>query len=121
MKRLFVLLASILLAVGIVAGCSSKSDDVKALSVRGIKTDSSAYQGTITIAGVVGMVSRTDPKMFAVMDLDDVKNNVPPPQRLFMPVRYEGAVPPVGEAVNITGSFTEGMKYFAATNVKPRR
>ena len=120
MERLFVLLASILLAVGFVAGCS-KNDDVKALSVRGIKANSSAYQGTITIAGVVAMVSPKDPKMFAVMDLDDVKNNVPPPQRLFMPVRYEGAVPPVGEAVNITGSFTEGMKYFAATNVKPRR
>ncbi len=121
MERLFILLASILLAVGVVAGCSSKSDDVKALSVRGIKTDSSAYQGTITIAGVVGMVSRTDPKVFAVMDLDDVKNNVPLPQRLYMPVRYEGAVPPAGEAVNLTGSFAEGSKYFAATSVKPRR
>jgi hypothetical protein len=121
MERLFVLLASILLAVGIVVGCSSKSDDVKALSVRGIKTDSAAYQGTVTIAGVVAMASRTDPKMFVVMDLDDVRNNVPLPQRLYMPVRYEGAVPRVGEAVNITGSFTEGSKYFAATNIKPRR
>ncbi len=121
MERLFVLLAAILLAVGIVAGCSSKSDDIKALSVRGIKTNSSAYQGAVTIAGVVAMVSRNDPKMFVVMDLDDVKNNVPLPQRLYMPVRYEGSVPPVGEAVNITGSFTEGLKYFAATSVKPRR
>jgi cytochrome c-type biogenesis protein CcmE len=121
MERLFVLLVSILLAMGIVAGCSSKSDDVKALSVRGIKTDSAAYQGTITIAGVVAMVSRNDPKMFAVMDLDDVKNSVPLPQRLFMSVHYEGAIPAVGEAVTITGSFKEGFKYFAATNVKPRR
>jgi len=120
MSRLFVSFVSVLLAAGAMAGCS-KNDNAKVQSVRGLQTNSGAYQGTVTIGGVVAMISRNDPKMFAVMDFDDVRDNVPPEKRLYMPVRYEGTIPRVGEPVNITGSFAEGTKYFTATNVTIRR
>jgi hypothetical protein len=122
MNRLVLFLAAMLCILGIfVAGCSKESDS-KALSVRGITTNSEAYKGTITITGAVAMVSPTDPKMFAIMDLDDVKNNVPLPQRVFMQVRYEGGPRPTGgDKVNITGSFKENSRYFEATKIKLRK
>lgn len=122
MNRLVVFLSAMVFVLGIlVAGCSKDSDS-NALSVRGMSTNSTAYQGTVTIAGAVAMVSPTDPKMFAIMDLDDVKNNVPLPQRVFMQVRYEnGPRPAGGDKVNITGSFKENSRYFTATKIKLRK
>ena len=99
-------------------GCDKDSSS-KALSVNGMKTNSEAYQGTVTIVGVVGIVSQKDPNVFAVMDADDVKNNVPLPQRAFLQVRYEGGPRPAGgDKVVLTGAFKDGGQYFSATKIK---
>ena len=119
LNRQIIILATMMIVLGmLLIGCN-KNDSSKALSVKGMKTDSAAYQGTVTIVGFVAMISQKDPNMFALMDVDEVNNNVPLPQRVFLQVRYEGSPRPTyGDKATITGSFKDGGQYFSATKIK---
>lgn len=117
MKRYLVIIVFIFAGMAL-AGCS---DNGKALSVNGAQSNPSAYQGTVTIAGIVAGVSRQDPKVFALMDMAEAKCNKPGCEKILLPVRYEGDTPKPGTAVQVTGSFTPQWEYFAATKVKKKR
>lgn len=122
MNRLIIFISTVLIALGmLLVGCN-KDVSSKDLSVNGVKINREAYQGTVNIVGYVAVISQKDPNMFAVMDVDDVINNVPIPQRLFLQVRYEGNPRPKGgDRITITGSFKDGEQYFSATKIKPSK
>ena len=88
------------------------------MSVNDIQADPSAYKGTITINGVMAGVSRQDPKVFAIIETSEaILCKQTGCARFYLPVRYEGTAPKVWDEVNVTGSFVDGGRVFAATKM----
>jgi hypothetical protein len=95
----------------------------KALNVRDVGGDPSSFSGTITITGIMGGVSQQDPSIFGIMDIKELQCTTPNCNRQFIPVRYQGRLPAVGDEVKVTGSFinVSGGYLFAAQNVRVLR
>lgn len=94
--------------------------DAKALNVGDVGNDPASYTGTITIAGVMGGISQQDPSIFGIMDVKELKCTTPNCNKVFIPVKYQGNLPVLGDEVRVTGSFVnlgQGM-LFTAQNVK---
>ena len=124
MKK-YILGFGIVILIGVIAYSSfsnGKTKTIKAegiLTVNDIQADPSAYKGTITITGVMALVSRQDPKVFAIIDTSEAKTcKTTGCARFYLPVKYEGQIPKVWDEVNVTGSFADGGKLFVATKVE---
>jgi len=124
MKK-YILEFGIVILIGVIAYSSfsnGKTKTIKAegiLTVNDIQADPSAYKGTITITGVMALVSRQDPKVFAIIDTSEAKTcKTTGCARFYLPVKYEGQIPKVWDEVNVTGSFADGGKLFVATKVE---
>ncbi len=86
------------------------------LSVSDIQANPSAYKGTITITGVVAGKSRTDSKVFAIVDTSEAKTCKPTGcAKFYLPVRFEGDMPKEWDEVNIAGMIVKSI--FVATRV----
>ena len=94
--------------------------DAKALNVGDVGNDPASYTGTITIAGIMGGISQQDPSIFGIMDVKELQCTTPGCNKVFIPVKYQGKLPVLGDEVRVTGSFVnlgQGM-LFTAQNVK---
>jgi len=127
MKK-YILGFGIIILIGAVAYSSfsnGKTKTIKAggiLSVNDIQADPSAYQGTITINGVVAVLSKQDTKIFAIIETSEAKLcKQTGCARFYLPVRYEGGIPKVWDEVNVTGSLAEKGRIFVATKVEVLR
>lgn len=80
--------------------------DTKALNVNDVGSDPASFTGTITITGIMGGISRQDPSVFGIMDIKELQCTTQGCNKLFIPVRYQGKLPKIGDEVRVTGSFT---------------
>lgn len=90
------------------------------LSVKAVSEDPSKYPGTITVAGVVAGVAKEDPTVVGILDTEEAKCKTPGCSKVFMPVRYPGERPGMGDEVKVTGSFVKqnGSLFFQAKKLK---
>lgn len=80
------------------------------LSVSDIQAEPSACKGTITVTGVVARKSRTDSKIFAIVDTSEAKScKSTGCAKFYLPVSYEGEIPKEWDEVNITGTIVKGV------------
>ncbi len=86
------------------------------LRVSDIHEVPSAYKGAITVTGVVANKSRTNSKVFAIVDTSEAKTcKSTGCAKFYLPVSYEGEIPKEWDEVNITGAIVKGV--FLATKV----
>lgn len=116
---------NIIIAVALIAGIALSyvlffRGDASALQVNQVGADPSAYSGTITVTGIMAGTSPQDPAIFGMFDLKELQCTTPNCNKLYLPVKYQGAMPKPGDEVRVSGSFiktTEGF-LFSASNVK---
>lgn len=119
MKRNIII--AVALAVGIVLSYAFFfRGDANALQVNQVGADPSAYSGTITVTGIMAGISQQDPSVFGMFDLKELQCTTPNCNKLYLPVRHQGAMPKPGDEVRVSGSFTKtGDGFlFTASNVK---
>ncbi len=122
-KYIFAFGIIILVAViGVTSFGKEKPKTLKAgetLSVSDIQADPYAYKGTITVTGVVAVLSKKDPKVFAIIDTREAKAcKSTGCARFYLPVRHEGVIPEEWDEVNITGSIVKKRgPLFEATKI----
>jgi len=90
------------------------------LQVNQVASDPSAYSGTITVAGIMAGTSQQDPSVFGIFDIKELQCKTPNCNKIYLPVKYQGAMPKLGDEVQVSGSFMpiSGSYIFSATNVK---
>ena len=94
--------------------------NARALNVNDVGNDPASFSGTITITGVMGGISQQDPSIFGIMDIKELQCKTENCNKLFIPVKYQGQTPRLGDEVKVTGSFikeNDGF-LFAAQQVK---
>jgi hypothetical protein len=112
---------AIALAVGIVLSYALFfRGDANWLQVNQVASDPSAYSGKIAVTGIMGAVAQHDPSVFGIFDLKELQCTTPNCNKILLPVKYQGAMPKLGDEVQVSGSFTlvSGSYIFTATNVK---
>jgi hypothetical protein len=97
-------------------GCN----EAKTLNVNEVGSDPTAYSGTITVVGVTKGYSKADATVFGIMDLKEMQCKTPNCNMPMLPVKYQGALPTIGDEVQVTGSFVQvqGGYLFAASDIK---
>ncbi|BCS52737.1 hypothetical protein [Geobacter sp. SVR] len=119
MKKPVIIAVSVAFVAAIVF-IAVRMGDAKALNVRDVGGDPLSFTGTITITGIMGGLSQQDPSIFGIMDVKELQCKTPGCNKLFIPVKYQGTQPVLGDEVKVTGSFVtlpDGL-VFAAQNVK---
>lgn len=94
--------------------------NAKVLNVRDVGGDPLSFTGTITITGIMGGVSQQDSSIFGIMDIKELQCKTPNCNKQFIPIKYQGKQPVLGDEVKVTGSFvkTNNDLIFTAQNVK---
>ena len=94
--------------------------DANALQVNQVASDPSAYNGTVTVTGIMAGTSQVDPSVFGMFDLKELKCTTPNCNKIYLPVKYQGTMPKQGDEVLVSGSFTKTAEgfLFSASNVK---
>lgn len=119
MKKYLIIAGALLLGVA-VAFAAVQLSGPKALGVKEVSSDPAAFSGTITVVGIMGGVSQQDTTVFGIMDVMELKCTTPNCNKVFLPVKYQGQMPVVGDEVRVTGRFVsmEGGYLFTADGVK---
>lgn len=122
MKKYIVLAIAVVIGLTLSYALFSKSGG-KALNVSDISSDPGAYAGTITITGIMGGTSPQDPTLFGIMDVKELQCKSANCNKVFIPIKYQGKLPVLGDEVLATGKFTpmQGGYVLAAETVKVLR
>jgi hypothetical protein len=117
-QKLFIV-AALLVGIALAVVITSKGDgDI--LHVNQVGSDPLAYSGTITVTGIMAGVSNSDPNIFGIYDIKELQCTTANCNKLYVPVRYQGAMPKVGDEVRVTGSFSKVAQgvVFTAEKIK---
>ena len=117
-KYIYVVVA---LAIGVaVAFGMAKQGNAKVLNVNDIGADPAAFTGTITVTGIMAGISQTDKDIFGIMDIKELQCKSANCNKIFIPVKYQGQQPVVGDEVRLTGNFQKlpAGYLFAAEQMK---
>ncbi|WP_305045700.1 hypothetical protein [Geoalkalibacter sp.] len=117
-KLLRALFATATLIVLLVSLSACSENAPAALNVNDLRSDPGAFNGTLTVTGILGAFSQHDPQIFGIMDKSELQCTSPNCNKFYLPVRFAGQVPGYGDEVVITGSFMPGSMLFAATDLK---
>lgn len=116
---------TVLIAAALVVGIALSyalffRGDANALQVNQVASDPSAYNGNITVTGIMAGTSQIDPSVFGMFDLKELQCTTPNCNKIYLPVKYQGAMPKPGDEVRVSGNFikVEGGFLFTASNVK---
>lgn len=119
MKKYIVLIAA--LSVGIVlAYALFFRGSTDTLQVNQVASDPSAYSGMITVSGIMAGKSPQNPNIFGIFDLKELQCTTANCNKLYLPVRYQGPMPKLGDEVLVSGSLikTSDGFIFSASNLK---
>lgn len=119
MKQKILIVMALLVGIALAVVITSKGDgDI--LHVNQVGADPLAYSGTITVTGIMAGFSNSDPSIFGIYDIKELQCTTPNCNKLYVPVRYQGAMPKVGDEVRITGSFSQSTQgvLFTAEKIK---
>jgi len=119
MKKTLFIVVTLLVGIALSYALFFKGN-ASALQVNQVAADPSAYSGTITVTGIMAGTSPQDPSIFGMFDLKELQCNSPNCNKLYLPVKYQGTMPKLGDEVRVSGSFipVSGSYIFSATNVK---
>jgi len=92
----------------------------KTFSVNDVAADPAAFKGSITITGIMGGVSQMDKSVFGIMDVKELQCKTQNCNKVFIPIKFQGQLPVVGDEVKVTGNFVKlpDGYLFTAQNVK---
>lgn len=119
MKQKIFIAAALFVGIALAVVITTKSSgDI--LHVNQVGTDPLAYSGTITVTGIMAGFSTSDPGIFGIYDIKELQCTTPNCNKLYVPVRYQGTMPKVGDEILITGSFLKDPKgvVFTAEKLK---
>ena len=119
MKQKIFIAAALFVGIALAVVITTKSDgDI--LHVNQVGADPLAYSGTITVTGIMAGFSTSDPGIFGIYDIKELQCTTPNCNKLYVPVRYQGTMPKVGDEILITGSFLKDPKgvVFTAEKLK---
>jgi len=119
MKKNIILIAAAAIGIALAFAFVTQGS-AKALSVNEVSSDPAAFAGTITVTGIMGGVSQQDPTIFGIMDKKELQCTTPNCNKVFIPVKFQGKLPVLGDEVNVTGRFArvgDGF-VFAAEKMK---
>lgn len=119
MKQKIFIVAALFVGIVLAVVITSQRDgDI--LHVNQVGADPLAYNGTITVTGIMAGVSNSDPGIFGIYDIKELQCTTANCNKLYVPVRHQGAMPKVGDEVRITGSFSKVPQgvVFTAEKVK---
>ena len=119
MKQKIFIVAALLVGIALAVVITTRGDG-DLLHVNQVGGDPLAYSGTITVTGIMAGVSTSDPGIFGIYDIKELQCTTANCNKLYVPVRYQGAMPKVGDEVRVTGSFNKVAKgiVFIAEKVK---
>ena len=119
MKQKIFIVAALLVGIVLAVVITSKGDG-DLLHVNQVGADPLAYSGTITVTGIMAGVSNNDPGIFGIYDIKELQCTTANCNKLYVPVRHQGAMPEVGDEVRVTGSFSKVAQgiVFTAEKVK---
>lgn len=94
--------------------------DANALQVNQVGADPSAYNGMITVTGIMAGTSPQDPSIFGIFDIKELQCKTPNCNKIYLPVKSNGVMPKQGDEVLISGNFMQTPEgyVFIASNVK---
>ena len=119
MKQKIFIAAALFVGIALAVVITTKSNgDI--LHVNQVGADPLAYSGTITVTGIMAGFSTSDPGIFGIYDIKELQCTTPNCNKLYVPVRYQGTMPKVGDEILITGSFLKDPKgvVFTAEKLK---
>ena len=119
MKKTIFIVVSLLAGIGLSYALFFKGN-ADALQVNQVAADPAAYSGPVTITGIMAGTSQQDPTIFGMIDLKELQCNSPNCNKLYLPVKYRGSLPKLGDEVRVSGTFTQmgGGYIFSATDMK---
>ena len=103
-QKIIIIIAALVVGIALSVVITSRGDG-NLLHVNQVGADPLAYSGTITVTGIMAGVSNSDPSIFGIYDIKELQCTTANCNKLYVPVRYQGAMPKVGDEVRITGSF----------------
>ncbi len=120
MKKIVIAVSgAILVAVVAFALNPRNQEPTQVLNVNDFRSDPAAFSGTLSVTGIMAAVSKQEPRIFGMMDKTELVCANPNCQKFYLPVRYSGQPPTIGDEIVVTGSYTkveEGW-IFLATKV----
>lgn len=119
MKKKIIIVAALFVGIVLAVVITSRGDgDI--LHVNQVGADPLAYSGTITVTGIMAGFSTSDPGIFGIYDIKELQCTTANCNKLYVPVRYQGTMPKVGDEIRITGSFLKDPKgvVFTAEKLK---
>ena len=119
MKQKIFIVAALLVGIALAVVITTRGDG-DLLQVNQVGADPLAYNGTITVTGIMAGVSTSDPSIFGIYDIRELQCTTANCKKLYVPVRYRGGMPKVGDEVRVTGSFSKDVQgvVFTAEKVK---
>jgi hypothetical protein len=118
-KQKIFIVAALLVGIALAVVITSKGDgDI--LHVNQVGADPLAYSGTIIVTGIMAGVSNSDPSIFGIYDIKELQCTTANCNKLYVPVRHQGAMPKIGDEVRVTGSFSKVAQgvVFTAEKIK---
>jgi hypothetical protein len=118
-KQKILIVAALVVGIALAVVITIKGEgDI--LHVNQVGADPLAYNGTITVTGIMAGFSTSDPGIFGIYDIKELQCTTPNCNKLYVPVRYQGTMPKVGDEIQITGSFLKDPKgvIFTAEKLK---
>jgi hypothetical protein len=118
-KQKIFIVAALLVGIALAVVITTQGDG-DLLHVNQVGADPLAYNGTITVTGIMAGVSNSDPSIFGIYDIKELQCTTANCNKLYVPVRHQGAMPQVGDEVRITGSFSKVAQgvVFTAEKIK---
>jgi hypothetical protein len=118
-KQKIFIVAALLVGIALAVVITTQGDG-DLLHVNQVGADPLAYNGTITVTGIMAGVSNSDPSIFGIYDIKELQCTTANCNKLYVPVRYQGAMPKVGDEVRVTGSFSKVAQgvVFTAEKIK---
>lgn len=118
MKKIL-LAAAVALVVAVGTLYALSGNKPIALNVNDVASDPGGFTGPLEITGIMAATSTIDRTLFGIMDKKELACTTPGCNKFYLPVRWSGQIPAMGDEVEVTGSFTkEGDGYvFSATGV----
>src|SRR5512137_462365 len=101
MKKYIVLATALAVGIALAYGMFFRGD-ADALQVNQVASDPSAYSGTITLSGVMAGTSPQNPGIFCIFDLKELNYTTANCNNLYLPVRYQGPMPKLGDEVLVS-------------------
>jgi len=120
MKKYIVLSVALLVGIALAYALFFRGN-ADALQVNQVASDPSAYSGTITVTGIMAGTSPQNPSILGIFDLKELNCTTANCNKIYLPVKYQGAMPKLGDEVLISGSFMKmsgGGFIFSASTLK---